>query len=70
MLPEGTPVPTPAETDESKLYSKVGVFEGAGYSLKGIYRPTTECRMKINEAPRFCPVCERALERMIRFYTE
>lgn len=70
MLPEATPVPTPAETDESKLYSKVGVFEGAGYSLKGIYRPTTECRMKINEAPRFCPVCERALERMIRFYTE
>lgn len=70
MLPEDTPVPTPVETDEHNLYTKVGVFEGAGYSLKGIYRPATECRMKINEAPRFCPVCERALERMIRFYTE
>lgn len=70
MLPEGTPVPTPVETDERNLYTKVGVFEGAGYSLKGIYRPATECRMKINEALRFCPVCERALERMIRFYTE
>lgn len=70
MVPEGTPVPTPFETDESKLYTKVGVYEGAGYTKKGIYRPTTECRMKINEAPRFCPVCERALERLIRFYTE
>lgn len=70
MLPEDTPVPTPVETDERNLYTKVGVFEGAGYSLKGIYRPATECRMKINEAPRFCPVCERALERIIRFYTE
>ena len=28
------------------------------------------CRMKINEAPAFCPVCQRALERLIKFYTE
>ena len=25
---------------------------------------------KINEAPAFCPVCQRALERLINFYTE
>ena len=70
MIPEGTPIPTPVETDSTRIYTQVGVYEGAGYTLKGIYRPTTECRMKINEAPCFCPVCERALERMIRFYTE
>ena len=70
MLSEGIPVPTPAETDSTAIYTKVGVFEGGGYTLKGVYRPTTECRMKINEAPRFCPVCERALERIIRFYTD
>ena len=52
------------------LLTKIGVYEGAGYSLKGIYRPTTECRMKINEAPRFCPVCIRSLEKLIHFYTE
>jgi putative ribosome biogenesis GTPase RsgA len=46
------------------------VYEGAGYTSKGIYRPVTECRMKINEAPAFCPVCQRALERLILFYTE
>lgn len=70
LVPEGIPVPTPVETDPAKIYTKVGVYEGAGYTKKGIYRPTTECRMKINEAPCFCPVCERALERLIRFYTE
>lgn len=69
MVPKNTPVPTPPEKDEDKLYTKVGVYEGAGYSLKGIYRPTTECRMKINEAPVFCPVCQRALQRIIDFYT-
>ena len=70
MVPEGTPVPTPAKTQESEMYTSVGVYEGAGYTTKGIYRPATECRMKINEAPAFCPVCQRALERLILFYTE
>lgn len=70
MVPEGTPIPTPVTTDPAQLYTKVGVYEGGGYTKKGIYRPTTECRMKINEAPQFCPVCKRALERIIRFYTE
>ena len=70
MLPAQTPVPTPAETDPNTIYTKVGVYEGGGYTLKGIYRPTTECRMKINEAPRFCPVCERSLEKTIHFYTD
>ncbi|WP_300724424.1 M64 family metallopeptidase [uncultured Bacteroides sp.] len=70
MVPEGTPIPTKPETDPKIFYTKVGAYEGAGYTKKGIYRPTTECRMKINEAPVFCPVCQRALERMIRFYTE
>ena len=70
MVPAGTPVPTPAETDSTTIYTKVGVYEGGGYTLKGIYRPTTECRMKINEAPRFCPVCERSLEKTIHFYTD
>ena len=70
MVPEGTPVPTPVKTQESEIYTSVGVYEGAGYTTKGIYRPATECRMKINEAPAFCPVCQRALERLILFYTE
>ena len=70
MVEPGTPVPTPVQTEKSLIYTKVGVYEGAGYTQKGIYRPTTECRMKINEAPVFCPVCQRALEKLIRFYTD
>ena len=70
MVPEGTPIPTPYKKEVDKIYTAVGVYEGAGYTLKGIYRPVSECRMKINEAPAFCPVCQRALERLIKFYTE
>lgn len=69
ILPKGTPIPTPPAKEEKDLYTKIGVYEGGGYTLKGIYRPTTECRMKINEAPQFCPVCIRAIKKMINFYT-
>ncbi len=48
----------------------IGVYEGAGYNAHGVYRPALDCRMKTNAATKFCPVCQRALERLIRFYTE
>lgn len=48
----------------------IGVYEGAGYQSKGVYRPYPDCRMKTNAADGFCPVCRRAIARMIRFYTE
>ena len=67
MIDAKTPVPTP----QTRIYiNKVGVYEGAGYSLKGVYRPMQDCRMRTNEYPEFCPVCNRALERLINFYTE
>ena len=86
MLPEGTPIPTPTDSlelqDVRKIWNTlapeqkallnhtVGVYEGGGYQSKGVYRPVQECRMKINECEDFCPVCVRALERMIDFYTK
>ncbi|MCF0189288.1 MAG: peptidase M64, partial [Bacteroidaceae bacterium] len=45
-------------------------YEGAGYQSKGVYRPVVDCRMRVNEVEDFCPVCQRAITRMIRFYTE
>jgi hypothetical protein len=85
MLPAGTPVPTPVDelgkqdvrplwgnfTQQQKdlLNQKVGVYEGGGYQSRGVYRPVQECRMKINECERFCPVCSRAIVRMIDYYT-
>lgn len=48
----------------------VGLIEGAGYSLKGIYRASHDCRMRTNDTPEFCPVCQRSIQRVIDFYTK
>lgn len=49
---------------------KVGFYEGAGYSLKGVYRAYPDCRMRTNETPEFCPACQKAIREMIDFYTK
>ncbi|MBO7067294.1 MAG: peptidase M64 [Bacteroidaceae bacterium] len=67
MLNSGTKIPT--EPSGRDLYTQVGVYEGGGYQSKGVYRPVQECRMKVNEAPVFCPVCQRAIKRMIDYVT-
>ena len=67
MLPSGTYVPTPPLSDPKDNVS-IGVFEGGGYMAKGIYRPVMDCRMKTNQAQGFCPVCQRAIEKMIGYY--
>ncbi|MBR4809523.1 MAG: peptidase M64 [Bacteroidales bacterium] len=48
----------------------VGLYEGGGYKSKGVWRGARDCRMKTNTAKSFCPVCQRAIERIISFYTE
>ena len=53
-----------------KYAGKVGAFEGGGYRAKGIYRPETDCIMFTRNPKRFCRVCSRGLERVIRMYTE
>lgn len=45
------------------------LVEGGGYSFKNIYRGADDCRMKTNTCPGFCPVCQRAITRLIDFYT-
>ncbi len=67
MIEVGTPIPTPID-DVYK--SKVGVFEGGGYASKGVYRPSFNCRMRTNEAKGFCPVCVKAIEDVLSFYTK
>lgn len=47
----------------------VWIHEGAGYQSKGVWRGSPDCRMKTNSYPAFCPVCRRAIGRMIDFYT-
>ncbi len=48
----------------------VGAFEGAGYSSTGLYRPSLDCRMFSLSLTDFDPVCTRAINRMIDFYTK
>jgi hypothetical protein len=67
MLEKDTPIPTPT-TDAYK--NKIGVFEGGGYVSKGIYRPVWDCKMRSNSTNEFCPVCQRAIEELLKFYTE
>lgn len=69
ILPVDVKVPT-AVSDNYASCTHLGVYQGAGYSLKGIYRPSPDCRMRTNEAPAFCPVCQRSLQRLIDFYTK
>ncbi len=67
LVLEGTPVPTP---DDSLHNGVVGAFEGAGYSAKGLYRPCRDCIMFSKKVGPFCPVCRRAIERLIDYYTK
>jgi len=50
------------------LEDKVGVFEGAGYSTKGLYRPMIHCLMIHHPQNQFCLVCQKAIEQMIDYY--
>ena len=67
MVDKKTPVPTPRQ----KQYEQtIGVFEGGGYEPKGVYSPHMDCLMKTFRGHTFCPVCQRAIERMIKYYSE
>ena len=45
------------------------LVEGGGYLSKGVWRGQEDCRMRTNEHPSFCPVCQQAITRLIDFYT-
>lgn len=66
LISPKTKIPTPIGKDKTK----VGVYEGAGYSMKGVYRALPDCRMRTNENPEFCIVCRETITDLINFYTE
>ncbi|HSQ76578.1 MAG TPA: M64 family metallopeptidase, partial [Bacteroidota bacterium] len=53
----------------SEFTGKVGVFEGAGYVSRGLYRPAIDCRMFSLSLVDFDPVCSAAIERVINQYS-
>jgi hypothetical protein len=55
---------------KSRFQGKVGAFEGAGYAAKGLFRPMLDCLMFSRGTRPLCRVCEQAVERTIRYYSE
>lgn len=66
LVKPSTPIPTPPGP---KYDREVGVFEGGGYAEKGVYRPKSDCSMKSTTYNNFCPVCKRAISKMIEYYS-
>ena len=67
MVSDTIPIPTP---NDPKYKNVVGAFEGGGYTAKGVYRPSLDCTMFSLSVNNFCPVCKRAIQEMIDFYTK
>ena len=66
LLSKGVKIPTKIDRRSAK---QVGVFEGAGYSEKGVYRPVHTCMMRSFDGDKtFCPVCQEAINEMINRY--
>jgi hypothetical protein len=55
---------------KSRFNGKVGAFEGAGYAAKGLFRPMLDCLMFSRGIRPLCKVCEQAVIRTIRYYSE
>ncbi len=65
MVPQGINIPTERNIE---LKDSIGVYEGGGYSSKGIFSPFQDCRMKSNIPNSFCPVCSKAIKQVIESY--
>ena len=66
-LLSGTPIPTPM--DSVDVYN-LGVYEGAGYISKGVYRPSYNSIMRTLEAKEFNKVCKDAIKEVVLFYSK
>ncbi len=66
IIEKNVPVPTP---EEEKYFDKIGVYEGAAYKTKGIYRPYINCKMKSLNAD-FCPICKKTIAKTIKIYID
>lgn len=66
MILSDTPFPTLRVEQNS---NKIGVFEGGGYVAKGVYSPFMDCTMKSAIWDNFCPVCKKAIVKMLESYS-
>ncbi len=64
MIDPSTSIPTPERDEYART---VGLFEGAGYKAKGLYRPQIDCKMFHKGLVPFCKVCRKSLVAMMRY---
>jgi hypothetical protein len=55
---------------KSAFVGRLGAFEGAAYSSRGLYRPMVDCLMFTKGVKPFCKVCQQAVMRVIDYYGE
>lgn len=70
MLPKNEIFVARHTSDDNLDTSTMGLYEGAGCVLKGVYRPCPNCMMRTLKVPVFCPVCTRTIQEIIDFYTK
>ncbi len=68
MLSDDAVIPT--TPNDSTMTGILGVYEGGGYMVHGVYRPYVYCRMRNNTSDGFCPVCQRAINKMTDYYVQ
>ena len=64
LIDAATPVPTP---DDPVYDGVVGLFEGAGYKARGLYRPMRTSKMRGKGHLPFGPVNDRAIRTMVDY---
>jgi hypothetical protein len=67
MIDEDTPIPTPQNEEYKDV---IGVFEGAGYVAKGVYRPTYSSIMRSLSYNEFNKISKKAMIELLKFYSE
>ena len=66
-ISEKTEIPTKINPKGS---NPLGAYEGGGYVEKGVYRPLPNCSMKSILHNDFCPVCTKAIEELLEYYSK
>ena len=68
MLPDSFALLITTTDSDNLDTSTLGLYEGAGCCLKGVYRPCPNCIMRTLKVPIFCPVCSKAIAGVINHY--
>ena len=67
LLPAGSEIPSSLDRKDQM---EIGVYEGAGYVSKGVYRSTPNSLMRAFDSNEFNEVSKAAIKKIIRFYSE